>query len=157
MKEENAEDGLRIERFFRPDPRVRQCRPETRNFMAEDQWSRAFGSQGCTGVQRAGQGGLCLSQACRAEARNPFFLTLEQCFRVAECTVAGQPLEKAFFFVGGGQATPMATRDPVRGPLRRGKWHSEKERFSSCSSERNSRGRGRILSDLLSESRSAIA
>jgi len=45
MKEENAEDGVRIERFFRPDPRVRQCRPGTRKPNGRGRWSRAFGSQ----------------------------------------------------------------------------------------------------------------
>ena len=31
-------------------------------------------------------------------------------------TVAGQPRRKAFFFVGGGQATPTGRGGPVRGP-----------------------------------------
>jgi hypothetical protein len=42
MKEENAEDGVRIERFFRPDPRVRQCRPATRKLHGRGSLEQGF-------------------------------------------------------------------------------------------------------------------
>ena len=85
MKEENAEDGVRIERFFRPDPRVRQCRPGTRKPNGRGRWSRLSGRR-VAGLTRRGchrKMGCVYHNAAALKPGIAFPLTLEQCFRVA--------------------------------------------------------------------------
>jgi len=43
MKDENAEDGVRVERFFGLIRVFASATLEPENFMSEDHWSRASG------------------------------------------------------------------------------------------------------------------
>src|SRR5439155_21688760 len=72
-------------RFFRPDPRVRQCRPGTRKPNGRGRWSRLSGRR-VAGLTRRGchrKMGCVYHNAAALKPGIAFPLTLEQCFRVA--------------------------------------------------------------------------